>query len=83
MRFEAFSFGLIRIDGSSLSYLVSVSPSVAARLWMRGGDISLKSLDTPDLWGLLFCAAALNLNQLSMEGSNPCATIPWLAFQTG
>ena len=32
---------------------------------------------------LLFCAVALNLNQLSMEGSNPCATIPWLAFQTG
>ena len=32
---------------------------------------------------LLFCAIALSLNQLSKEGSNPCATIPWLAFQTG
>src|SRR5213593_1002172 len=26
---------------------------------------------------------ALNLNQLSMEGREPCATILWLVFQTG
>jgi hypothetical protein len=51
-----------------------------------GLQLAIDSLVVSADWApgeLLFYAVALNLNQLSMEGRNPCATILWLAFQTG
>jgi uncharacterized protein YndB with AHSA1/START domain len=58
----------------------------AASIWRRAWELAVDSPAENADWvlgELLFCAVALNLNQLSKEGSNPCATIPWLAFQTG